>query len=57
MDIHLTREEHELKLCRPTYMWIFFSAKYSVLHDPWLVDAMDEELQIRRADYKLFVDF
>lgn len=57
MGIQLTLEEHELKLRRSTYTWIFFSTKYSVLHDAWLVESVDEELQIRRADYKLFVDF
>ena len=41
-----------------TYMWIFFNSKYfMVLHGPWLIESWGvEESQIRKADYKLYVD-
>lgn len=26
---------------------------FSIVHDPWLIESLDEELQIQRADYEV----
>lgn len=46
--IQLTLEKHGFELHRSTYM-----GSFSIVHDPWLVDSMDTELQIQRDDYKI----
>ena len=46
--LQLTLEKHGFELHRSTYM-----GSFSIVHDPWLVDSMDTELQIQRADYKI----
>ena len=38
-------------------MWIFFSSKYYGTEDPPPVESVDAEPWIRRAHYKLYVDF
>lgn len=61
--MQLTFEQHKFQLHRPTYTWFFFSINTTLLHDRWLVESLDAELQIqrepliRRADYKLYTDF
>ena len=55
--MQLTFEQHKFELHRPTYTWIFFSINTTVLHDRWLVESLDAELQIWKADYKVIMNF
>ena len=47
--------QHRFELCRSTYMQIFKNT--TVLYDPWLVQSVEAELWVCRADYKLYSDF
>lgn len=40
------------------HIYAFFSVvNTTVLHDPWLVDSKESELQLQRVNYKLYLDF
>ena len=57
-EIQLNFEQHGFELCRYTYTWIFFQKICIILpHDPRLVESMDVELQIWRAEYKVICGF
>ena len=39
------------------HIYAFFSVNTTVLHDPWLVESKESELQLQRVNYKLYLDF
>lgn len=50
-------EKRRFEPCGSTYMEIFFSSKYKVLHGLWLADSDDgEEPWTWRAAFKLYLD-
>lgn len=46
--LQLALEKHGFEMHRSTHM-----RSFSIVHDPWLIESMDEELQIQRADYEV----
>ena len=67
--IQLTLKQHGFELCRSTYIQIFFNSKYYGITQSTAGCNLQmqnlgyggtlnmEELQIRSADYRLYIDF
>ena len=56
-DTQLTLEQHRFELCRSTYTWILFKAKY--YSNTWsiLVKFKDMELHVQKTNYKVILGY